>query len=143
MIDLQLSTGKFLVGWLPAMAASAAMPEQRLGDMFLVDLGGVPIPAVTCALGALGIVAARPFTVKAEKDLGWKLRLLVSVILMVVVQLWIIESRPSWLFAFVMAIGMGFAGYSLLELFGEQVKDTVRAGFDRVRETIGKGPGKT
>lgn len=139
---MPLTVPKFMAGWLPALAVSAAVPGQRLGELFLVDIGGLAVPVVTCALGALGIAASRPFTVRAEKDLGWKLRWLVSAILLVMVELWIVESRPGWLFAFVVSIGMGFAGYSLLELFGEQVKETVRAGFDRVRETIGKGTEK-
>lgn len=142
MLEAPLTIPKFLAGWLPALAVSAAVPGQRLGDMFLIDVGGLAVPVVTCALGALGVVASRPFTVRAEKDLGWKLRLLVSGILLLVVELWILEARPGWLFAFVVAVGTGFAGYSLLELFGEQVKETVRAGFDRVRDTIGKGAGK-
>jgi hypothetical protein len=73
-----------------------------------VNAWGLPIPFVTCILGAVGIVAARPFTVRAEADLGWKMRLLVSFIMLVLVQLWIIESRPGWLFAFVVAIGLAY-----------------------------------
>lgn len=140
-----LTFSKFLAGWVPAMALSAAVPEPhlRLGEMFLVDVGGLAVPVVTCALGALGIAASRPFTYKAERDLGWKLRWLVSAIMLLVVELWILESRPGWLFAFVVAIGMGFSGFSLLELFGEQVKDFVRRAFSGATGTIGKGPDET
>lgn len=138
MFEMPLTVPKFMAAWLPALAVSSAVPARSLGDMFLVDMGGLAVPVVTCGLGALGILASRPFTMRSERDLGWKLRWLVSAILLVTVELWIVESRPGWLFAFVVAIGMGFAGYSLLELFGEQVKETVRAGFDRIRETIGR-----
>lgn len=133
-----LSFTKFLTVWLPMMAVSIVVPDARtpLGDRFLVDLAGLPIPVVTCILGAVGIIAARPFTVRAEAQLGWPLRLLVGFILLVTVQLWIIESRPGWLFAFVVSIGLGFSGYSLLELFGEQVKDLVRRAFSRAGSTI-------
>jgi len=142
MTDL-VAVPKFLIVWLPSMALTASVPEAKvaLGDRFMVDLWGLPVPVVTCVLGAVGVIAARPFTVQAEGNLGWKLRLLVGFIMMIVVQLWIIESRPGWLFAFVVAIGLGFAGYSLLELFGEQVKEFVRGVFARARDTIGKGPG--
>jgi len=137
-----LSFTKFLSLWLPTLAVAVVVPDPGtpLGDRFPMDLAGLPIPIVTCILGAIGIIAARPFTVRAEADLGWKLRLLVSFIMLVVVQLWIIESRPGWLFAFVVAIGLGFSGYSLLELFGAQVKDFVRRAFAGASATI-KTPG--
>lgn len=133
---------KFVVGWLPLLALSVSVPDPntRLGDMFLVDVGGLAVPVVTCVLGALGIAASRPFTHRSESDLGWKLRWLVTAIMLVMVELWILESRPGWLFAFVVAIGMGFSGFSLLELFGEQVKDFVRRAFSGAIGTIGKGP---
>ncbi|MEM6265913.1 MAG: hypothetical protein AAF494_01790 [Pseudomonadota bacterium] len=136
-----VSIPKFVLFWLPSFAFSVALPEVKvpLGDHFLVDVAGLPIPVVTCVLGAVGIIAARPFTRPAEKDLGWQLRLLVSLIMLVLVQLWIIESRPGWLFAFVVAIGLGFSGYSLLEVFGEQVKQFVRRAFSGAVGTIGKG----
>lgn len=136
-----LSFTKFLGVWLPTLAVAIVVPDVQtpLGDRFLIDAWGLPIPFVTCILGAIGIIAARPFTVRAEADLGWQLRLLVSFILFVVVQLWIIESRPGWLFAFVVAIGLGFSGFSLLELFGEQVKGFIRRAFASATGTI-KGP---
>jgi hypothetical protein len=136
-----LSFTKFLSLWLPTLAVAIVVPPSQmpLGDRFLIDLAGLPIPVVTCALGLIGIIAARPFTVRTEADLGWKLRLLVSFIMAVTVQLWIIESRPGWLFAFVVAIGLGFSGFSLLELFGEQVKDFLRRAFASAASTI-KGP---
>lgn len=133
-----LSFTKFLSLWLPTLAVAVVVPDVAtpLGDRFLVDAWGLPIPVVTCILGAIGIISARPFTVRAEADLGWKLRLLVSFIMLVLVELWIIESRPGWLFAFVVAIGLGFSGFSLLELFGEQVKDFVRRAFASATNTI-------
>lgn len=136
-----LSFTSFLKLWLPTLAVAIVVPDVQtpLGERFLIDVHGLPIPVVTCILGALGIIAARPFTVRAEADLGWKLRLLVSFIMLVTVELWIIESRPGWLFAFVVAIGLGFSGFSLLELFGEQVRDFLRRAFASATSTI-KGP---
>lgn len=141
MMSEPLSFAKFLTVWLPTLAVAIVVPDAHtpLGDRFLLDAYGLPIPVVTCILGAVGIIAARPFTVRTEAELGWKLRLLVSFILLVTVQLWIIESRPGWLFAFVVAIGLGFSGFSLLELFGEQVKDFMRRAFAGAANTI-KGP---
>ena len=137
-----LSFGKFLSVWLPTFAVTFVVPEgeMRLGDRFLIDIAGLPVPILTCILGAIGILAARPFTYRSEADLGWKLRVLVTLIMLVIVLLWIVESRPGWLFAFVVALGLGFSGYSLLEVFGEQVKDFVRRIFGGAGGTIGKGP---
>lgn len=136
-----LSFSTFLKVWLPTLAVAIVVPDVQtpLGDRFLFELHGLPIPVVTCILGAVGIIAARPFTVRAEADLGWKLRLLVSFIMLVVTQLWIIESRPGWLFAFVVSIGLGFSGYSLLELFGEQVSGFARRALGRALSSI-EGP---
>lgn len=140
-ISVPISFTKFLVLWLPTVALTAVVPDPQmpLGDRFLIDLLGLPIPVVTCALGALGIAASRPFTRAAEDGLGWKLRGLVTLIMLIVVQLWIIEARPGWLFAFVVAIGLGFSGFSLLELFGSQVQDFIRRAFESAAGTIGKG----
>jgi len=137
-----LSLSKFLVLWLPSLALAAVAPAARLplGERFVVDLWGLPVPIVTCILGAIGVLAARPFTRRSEAALGLPLRLLVSAIMLIVVELWIIESRPGWLFAFVVAVGLGFSGYSLLELFGQQIKDFITRAFSSATETI-KGPG--
>ncbi|MFN3990039.1 MAG: hypothetical protein ACK4IS_07255 [Erythrobacter sp.] len=134
---------KFAALWLPTVAMAAAMPNGAipLGDRFLIDAFGLPVPIVTCLLGALGIVLARPFAHVSEYDLGWKLRLLVGLIMLVIVQLWIIETRPGWLFAFVVAIGLGFAGHSLLEQFAEQTGELLRRMFGAAAADaiIGKG----
>ncbi len=139
MLDAPLSFTKFLAGWLPALGVAATVepPAPRLGEMFLIDLGGLPVPIVTCVLGALGILLARPFARRSEAELGWPLKLLVTAIMLITAELWIVESRPGWLFAFVVAIGMGFSGYSLIELFGDQVKGFARDVFDKARAAIG------
>lgn len=133
---------KFAALWLPTMAVAAALPDAAvpLGEMFLADLFGLKVPVVTCALGALGIALSRPFANQSEYDLGWRLRLLVGIIMLVIVQLWIIETRPGWLFAFVVAIGLGFAGHSLIEQFAEQASELLRRVLGRAADAlIGKG----
>lgn len=141
MIFAPVSSPKFLLGWLPALAVSASLDGPKpLGEMFLVPVAGLPIPVVTCALGVLGIALSRPFARRTEQQLQWPLRVAVTVIMLITVQLWIVESRPGWLFAFVVSIGMGFSGYSLIELFGEQVMDFTRNIFSKAKATIGRGP---
>lgn len=137
-----LSFTKFLTMWLPLLGVAIAVPEPAMpiSERFVVDLAGLPIPVVTCILGVVGLALSRPFTRRAEAELGAPLRVLVTLIMLILVELWIIESRPGWLFAFVVAIGLGFSGFSLLELFGDQVKDFIRRAFQSAAGTIGKGP---
>lgn len=134
-----MSFGQFLLGWAPALAASSVMPEAApaLADAMLVVIGGVPIPVVTCALGFLGVIMARPLARKSESALSWPLFALVTAIMLVLVELWIIESRPRWLFAFVVAIGLGFSGYSLIELAGDQMRDFLKDIAGKARGAIG------
>ncbi len=139
-----LSFREFLTGWVPAMAAVAVTPPPApaLGQMFLVDLGGVPVPVVTCLFAVLGIGLSRLLARRTEAKLGWGSFAAVTAIMLIVVLLWIVESRPSWLYAFVVSIGLGFSGYSLIELFGQQVKSFVTDVFDKARSTIGQTPPK-
>jgi hypothetical protein len=122
-----MSFGKFSLAWLPTAAVTATVdPAPRLADAFALSIGGITVPPVTCLLGLLGVVLARPLVRKKESTLGLPAFLLVSAILLITVQLWILESRPGALFAFVIAIGVGFSGYSLIELLGDQVRSLAR-----------------
>lgn len=147
MIDMQVPVSKFLAAWLPSLAISSVVPGTGLADAGSVDFYGVTVPAVTCVLGFLGVILARPLARQSknpggEAQLSWPLFLLVSAIMLILVELWIIESRPGWLFAFVVAIGLGFSGYSLIELAGEQARDFLRNAMARARETLGNTPPK-
>ncbi len=86
-------------------------------------MGGVAVPLATCALGALGVALARPLARRQENTLPLPLFLVVSAIMLLTVEIWIIDSRPPALFAFVIAIGLGFSGFSLIELVGNQVRE--------------------
>lgn len=122
-----LTFPKFLSGWLPSLALVATVdPGPRLADLFAFSAGGMTIPPVTCLLGAAGVLLARPLARRSEGTLGWRGFALVSLIMLIVVELWVLESRPGALFAFVVAIGLGFSGYSLIELIGEQVRSFLK-----------------
>lgn len=136
-----LTFPKFAAAWLPLLAASAAVdPAPRLADLFALSLGGIVVPPVTCALGALGVLAARPLARKTESTLGWGSFALVSLIMLVVVELWVAESRPGALFAFVVAIGLGFSGFSLIELVGTEIRDFIT---NIMGKAAGLVPGKS
>lgn len=130
-----VSAGKFFAVWTPvALAAMAIDPTPRLADLFMITIGGVAVPPVTCVLGALGIAAARPLARKGEQQLSLTLFLLVSAIMLILVELWIVEHRPSALYTFVVAIGLGFSGYSLIELVGHEIQAAIAS---RIRTLAG------
>lgn len=143
MIATPISFGKFASLWLPALAVTAAVePAPRLADLFAIEFGGVLFPPVTCALGLLGVIAGRPLARRRETTLGWPAFALVTMIMLVTVQLWIIESRPGALFSFVVAIGLGFSGYSLIELLGDKIRAFIDNVAARASDTLG-GSSKT
>lgn len=139
-MTISLTIREFMIAWLPTMAAVSVTPPPApaLGQMFLVDVGGVPVPVVTCLFAVLGIGLSRLLARRTEAQLGWLSFAAVTTIMLIVVLLWIVESRPSWLYAFVVSIGLGFSGYSLIELFGEQVRSFLTDIFDKARSTIGR-----
>lgn len=141
MIASPLSLSKFASAWLPALAVATVVdPAPRLADAFAFTAGGVTLPPVTCILGALGIALARPLARKREAGNGLGAFVLVTVIMLLVVELWVIESQPNALFAFVIAIGLGFSGYSLIELAGAEVTGFVKRVF-KISETTLPEPG--
>lgn len=119
---------KFAAGYLPVLAVSAVVdPAPRLADAFLIDFGnGIVVPPVTCLLAVLGLIVVRPLARKREAALSAPLFGLVSLALLIALELWVLERRPGALLSFVMALGVGFAGYRLLELVGDQVLETAR-----------------
>ena len=124
----------FYAPWTAALAAAAA--STRPPEPFTYIVGGVSVPAMTCALGAIGVLAARPLARKREVALDLGRFLVVSLIMLIVTELWIIRSRPDWLFAFVVAVGLGFTGYSLIEMLGEEMSDLVRSFFAQVKDRL-------
>lgn len=136
--SMAIPTGKFFAAWAPLAVATAAIdPAPRLADLFAFAVAGITITPVTCALGAIGVLGARPLARKGERELSTGLFLLVSVLMLIVVELWVIEHRPSALFAFVIAIGLGFAGYTLIELVGEELKSIVSSKARAIADLLG------
>ena len=140
MSSVALHVGKFFAAWTPLALASAAIdPAPRLADLFAFELSGLTVPPVTCLLGAIGVLGARPLARRGEGELSTGLFLLVSMLMLIVVEIWVIEHRPSALFAFVIAIGLGFSGYSLIELVGNEVRSFVAS---KIGAITGKGDAK-
>lgn len=131
-----LSFPQFLLGFVPAVAFSSADGVARADPIIPVAIGNMVVPAGTCLFGLIGAIAARWLALPQERSLGTGRYLVVSLIMTIAVQLWIIEMRPGWLFAFVVAIGVGFTGYALIEQVGDQVKSLVAGAFDTLRRML-------
>lgn len=135
---LPLSFPKFLAAWTPlAVAAVAVDPAPRLSEVLVVSIGGYPVPVVTCALGAIGVIAARPLARKTESALSPAMFWLVSAIMLALVELWVLEMRPGVLFTFTIGLGLGFSGFSLIELFGAELKELISARFRAIGAAFG------
>jgi len=138
MIEGPVAFHKFAASWVLAAMASVPLDQAAPQAETVLQLGGAEVPVVTAALGLLGVLCARFLALPKERSLGTPRFMVVSLLMVVAVQLWIVEARPGWLFAFVLSIGLGFSGYSLIELLGDQVKETVTAGFEAARGAFGK-----
>lgn len=132
-----LSFKQFLLTWAPMSAITATVAPAPGGAATVVQFEGIAVPVVTSVLGLVGVLASRWLALPKERPLGTPSFLVVSLIMMIIVELWIVESQPGWLFAFVVAIGVGFSGYSLIELLGDQIKELIKSAFASAREGFG------
>ena len=110
---------------LAAGLDSAARPEP-LTTIWLVPIGGLDVPVVTAGFAMLGVILSRPLSPKGPVPLSPVKNALVTILLSMLVLAWVIDSRPGLLFAFIMAIGLGFSGFAIIELAGVQALSFLR-----------------
>lgn len=135
-MTLHDATG-FYLPWSAALLASAGEPMTR-GAMVL-HLPGVDLPVLQLALAVSGVLLARPLARKRESALPLSHFLVVTAIMLVIAVAWVAEAHSGLLFTFVIAIGLGFSGYSLIETAGAQVEAGIRAAIARVLDRINPG----
>lgn len=128
MMTLNLKLGAHMSAFYASWAASLALIDTEsaagpahLGEVWMVDLGGFQFPLLTGIFAAIGVLLARPLAPKREKPIGLFKNILVTVIMVTVAIIWVADARPMMLFAFVVSIGLGFSGYSLIEIAGGEV----------------------
>lgn len=115
-----LAPSAFYAAWTPTLLFASAASKASPADI-VVAVGGFDWPVVTLALAAIGVLVARPIAPKRNPPLGLAKNILVTLIMLVAALLWVLDSRPGLLFAFVVSIGLGFSGYTLIELLGEEI----------------------
>lgn len=125
----------FYVPWLAAATAGIEEPKST-SAMIVLNLGGFELPIVHAVLAVAGIIMAFPLAPKQNPPLGRAKSLLVAAIMIVLALTWVSQSRPNFLFTFVVAIGLGFTGFSLIELVGQELLGLVRQLFSALRERI-------
>lgn len=122
----------FGVLWPPALAASAALQPAHELTPFTLDVAGVPVPIVTATIAVVGVLLARPLSPKGNPPLSLGRNLAVSAILALLALVWVVDSKPGLLFALVVSIGLGFAGFSVIELIGTQIMTAIRRAFGQL-----------
>lgn len=132
MIDAKFTIASWFAALAVNVGAGVEVP-QSVSAAMTVQFDGLTIPVLQSVLAVLGVALARPLVPKTAEPAGLFARLLISAIMMLTALAWVIEMKPGILFAFVVSIGLGFAGYSLIELMGEQVKGIVSGFFDRFK----------
>lgn len=116
----------FMAIWPPAFAATAATQPLHQAAPYTANLLGVSVPVVTAIVAVVGVLLARPLSPKGNPPLSIGRNLAVSAILALLALVWVIDSQPGLLFAMVVSIGLGFAGFSVIELIGAQVMASLR-----------------
>lgn len=129
MTDPTPTLTTFYAAWTPTLLFASAAPKASPSDIVFAA-GGLEWPVVTLAIAAIGVLAARPLSPRRNPPLPFWKSALVTLIMLVVALLWVIDTRPGLLFAFVVSIGLGFSGYTVIELMGEQISETVKRIFD-------------
>lgn len=81
---------------------------------------------VVALVGALGTATLSP---RRDPPIEGVRRFLAATIVAVGAVIWALESRPSWIMTFVVSGGLGFSGYSLIELAGRETMASVKALF--------------
>lgn len=114
----------FYVPWSAALAASTAEPVTI--GAWVVRMYGVDVPVVQLVLAIAGVLMARPLARKKEAALPLTQFFLVTAIMLVIAVAWVLESPTGVLFTFVVAIGLGFSGYSLIETAGDQIAESIK-----------------
>ncbi|MFZ5747166.1 MAG: hypothetical protein ACOY45_05850 [Pseudomonadota bacterium] len=116
--------GAFYLPWTAALAAAAAEPRPIAA--IVLHLPGLELPLIQSVLAVAGVLIARPLARKKEAALPLSHFLAVTLAMLIVAIAWVSESRPGVLFTFVVALGLGFSGYTLIELVGTEVEAFVK-----------------
>lgn len=126
----------FYLPWLAAAAVAVRLPPEEAALVIVID--GMELPVLQMVLAAAGVLLSRPLAPRRNPPLGMGRQVLVTAIMLLVALTWAAESRPGMLFTFVVSIGLGFSGYALIEIAGQEIEAFVRRAFARATEMLNR-----
>ena len=129
------TAASFYLPWLAAAAVAVKLPPEPDAPIIL-HFHGLELPVVQLILAAAGVLLSRPLAPRRTPPLGFGRQLLVTVIMLLVALTWAAEARPGMLFTFVVSIGLGFSGYALIEIAGQEIEAFVRRIFARITDAL-------
>lgn len=132
----------FYLPWLAAAAVAAQTPPEPHGAL-VITIDGMELPVLQLVLAAAGVLLSRPLAPRRTPPLGLGKQALVTIIMLLIALTWAAEARPGMLFTFVVSIGLGFSGFTLIEIAGQEIEAFVRRLFAKVTgmiDRIGKDP---
>lgn len=136
-----MNLSSFYLPWAAALAVSTRVPAPP-SSATVLHFEGLSLPAVQGVLAIAGVLMARPLARKKESKLPWSHFLIVTVIMVVTALAWVAQSQPSVLFTFVVAIGLGFSGYALVETAGREIEGFIKRIFAQATDALGMNGGK-
>ena len=118
--------------WAVALLANRAGAElpPEVGEAMTVRFDGLDIPVLQSVLAVVGVLLARRLVPPGTEEISRRSQIIVTVLMLLVALAWVSESHPGILFSLIVSIGLGFSGYSLIELMGSEIKAFVKRAFD-------------
>lgn len=111
--------------WFLSLVATVA-GEPRPVSGLTIEVESLAIPVLQAGLAIVGVLLARPLAPRREMAVGWLRFAVVTAIMLIVAVVWVAQSRPGPLLAFVVSIGLGFSGYSLIEFAGREIESMIK-----------------
>lgn len=142
MHDLLTDLARFYAPWSAAATIASSEAASRQPGALTLAFDGLELPVLHLALAVAGVLMARPLAPRRSPPLGLVKSILVTLIMVVIAASWVIDAKPGLLFTFVVAIGLGFSGYAVIELAGKQIEEFVKSVFDAARAGIDNIAGK-
>lgn len=129
------TAASFYLPWLAAATVAARLPAETDAPL-VMHFHGLELPVLHMFLAAAGVLLAFPLAPRRTPPLGFGKQLLVTVIMLLVALTWAAEARPGMLFTFVVSIGLGYSGYALIEIAGQEIEAFVRRIFARMTAAL-------
>jgi len=125
----------FYLPWLAALTVASGEPVAP--GVTVLRFEGIELPALQAVLAVAGVLMARPLARKKESTLPRSHFLIVTAMMLIAALTWVAESRPGVLFTFVVAIGLGFSGYALVEAAGNHIQEFFKRIFSMASDALG------